>query len=221
MTESVESGQVVDGSQQPPSGATSPPSADQPISPSNVDDLAASLANNPELVEKLLGNEKFAAALDKRVQSVKDRRIDRLSRIIAEQLVQDESGDQPDEPPASDPEPEGNREADTQATYVDYVTVIQAMGLDPASAEVTQIIREGGSYQDQVAKFAALKTPADQTPTAAATVGAPMPTGGGGSVQAENLEAEYQAELKLIRQGDISAITALKAKYRAKGLMVH
>lgn len=231
MTEPVESGQVVDGVQQTPNAATSPPSVDQPISPSNVDELAASLAENPALMEALLGSEKFNTLLDKRVQSVKDRRIDKLSRTIAEQLVRDESGEvEPTgQTPATDPTPEGNRTPDTQATYVDYVTVIQAMGLDPASADVTQIIREGGSYQDQIGKFAALKTPADQTPQTTnvpagggdSTPSAPMPTGTGGSVQTENLPAEYQAELKLIRQGDVTAITALKKKYRDKGLMVH
>jgi hypothetical protein len=74
-----------------------------------------------------------------------------------------------------------------------------------------------------------LKTPADQTPqTTNVPEGegnkpssAPMPTGTGGSVQTENLKAEYQAELKLIRQGDAPAVTNLKKKYRDKGLMVH
>lgn len=188
-------------------------------------------------VEALLENEKFANALGKTVQSVKDRRFSKLERnqkSFAEQLaefkeltegegavspaialrlmaLEDNDADVPLDPGKVESTPR-----------VDYDDVVASMGLDPNDADVVRITLNGDDLATNINRLATLAKSKRQAQAGAETgsAAANMPVGGGKPAKAD-LQAQYNAELSKIRQGDIGGLNALKSKYRKLGLPVY
>lgn len=228
MTEKpVDSGQEGEGVQGDANPQTSTP---QDVKP-NLQDIDT-------FVNALVEHPRFAEALGKTVQSVKDRRFNKLERNqkgFAEQLAEFQeltTGDGAVSPKvalklmelldgSADVPPDPGKVEGTPK--VDYGDVVASMGLDPGDAEVVRITLNGGDFAANVNKLAVLaKTKRQASATAATSQGAPpMPVGGGSPVAQADLQTQYNAELNNVRQGDVAGLNALKAKYRKLGLPVY
>ena len=217
----------------------SPNSATQ-VQPNSFDPQASfnALKDLPEFQEFV------REQASREAQSVKDRRIQKLEtnqdsfseqlarfRKLTEGGLSDEVAQEIMQPnPAQGQQPVA---AETQVSPpvapagqtpevkgIDYGQVLGAMGIAENDQRVTQVLRDNpNDLAAQMQAFAGLAKPpqADGQPPNQAGV---LPTFQARTVSAPDLQAQYQADVSKLRQGDQQGLLDLKMQYRDKGLDV-
>jgi hypothetical protein len=181
-----------------------------------------------KFAESLLA--KLDPILDRKLQSLKDRRFDQqdkrlaeveklagelkstgmspqASQILAERLT-------PTEPKPSDPA-SGKKDAGNVPTPTDEErSVLATAGLKEDDPDVIAIQQANPDENSRLAGYMKLlaRKNAPANPAAALPMRGATPSG--------DLQARYQSELKNIRRGDVESVARLKAKYRKEGLPV-
>jgi len=231
MTNQADSSQNGDGAEAQVNPPVSPAQGDKPNS--SVTDEA--------IVERVLSDPRLSEQIASAVQSQKDKRFDKLEKqaesfetqlarynklidagaspAIALKALEEQHNTEAEQKSAGDAAP--------NVPVTDYVTVLSSMGLTGNEPEVKEIMQDGGTFQEHVVKFAALKAnpPASrgepgEVPQGVGGGGAPLTDASGGGSPSKDLAKQYQEELKGVRQGDVDAVIRIKQKYHKLGLNI-
>lgn len=209
--------------------------AGQPVASSGGPGVQQPSLDTDSVVNALLNNPALQEALERKVQSVKDRRFAEQEREISgfrQQLAQlerlqgagmsrdlaltfmENDARLKDLEQRVTPSTQGVSGVPTPqpggAKSVDADTFLKAVGVDPSDPEVTELYRAGNVTPETLLQFVVKKK---ASPTASpAQV---MPTGAGSSVK-EDLMARYKQEVMALPPGQLRI--DLRNRYRQQGL---
>lgn len=213
------------------------PNSPSQVQPNSFDPATAfnSLRGLPEFEQYV------QEVASRQAQSVKDRRIAKLETnqsAFAEQLAKFnklKAGGlseevalefmqlQSDRKPPEVDEPQFQQEAKppagvpAKAEGIDYGQVLGAMGIAENDARVTEVLRQHpNDIAAQMQAFAGLVNRQTQQP--APNPAGVLPTFNARNVSQPDLQAQYQADVQKLPQGDINGLLNLKMQYRQKGL---
>lgn len=231
MTTNITEGGQPEGAPGQPNQNVSPPDVQQP-SPDGAVTIETVLQRVADLEGQLRGvqstKDRGTAKLNKKVDSLAEQ-ITRYEALrargvepdvalremeIDDLLAERRGTQQPEQVPqqvqAGSPAPAAN--IDTQG-------ILKTLGLDPASPEVTEILRTNTDAVSQIAAAVELVKRRRAQAQAAPNPATVVPTGQGAPAGGD-LEAEYKQKLSQIRRGDVASVTALQQEYVKKGLQI-
>ena len=197
------------------SGAPAPPEPSQ----FNAASQEALTPEEPGF-EKVL-TEMIEKEVARRFQSAKDKRWAALEKLYGDLHELSEQAQTAVSPTPENAQPQGAPVEDFEAR----VTSLAGMQGIRENEDAVALILRNRQPADQAAYIALveelLQTVLGDTPpgeqSAVSAAGVVIP---GGGEATQNLEQSYQRRKKLLRPGDVNALTALKREFRQKGLDV-
>ncbi len=227
-------------SNQPDSGPASGAGSQSSGQPSGGGDAQPNSVDVDALVDRLLEHPKFSDALGRKVQSQKDRRINKLQQgqgEIRESLdrvlelmdggmsqddamfrweVEQEILARRSSQEGAPSEPESPPDKQPKAPSEETEQLLKVLGIAPNDPDVIKILMKGEYTSQDFINLAIDRGSETPAPAPAGIV----PSGGGGQSNPSDLQAQYNADLEKVRRGDVDAIANLKEKYRKLGLQV-